>query len=360
MLPFLVSASAGAESYRTLTTLSVLSATGEQSILPTFSKVELLSYRGDGTVEIEFENQKYVLDRYDFIHSVESQTRQDMLADLVEGSVQAMQDPAQCPLDAAGHLKPGVRWNYAAARLVVEHCPVLNPTVVRRSWNQPWKKSCRSPGQDISMGNTWRSCAPPPACTAAQALLKNAGAQRRLEAWRLRCAGRNVTIPPDKDPMCSLPLGEPHTLVIHQTEGNQTDGPHIVQNFHLDRGWDDIGYHYILSKTASGWRAFEGRIDGTEGSHSGSGLNAQSVAIAVAGSYMPSANRGKPTDQILPTPEAYLLLKSMVFRVRSQYPTIRFIYGHGEYKRRGMGCDTDCPSPSLQQFVNQMRRVYFP
>jgi hypothetical protein len=128
---------------------------------------------------------------------------------------------------------------------------------------------------------------------------------------------------------------------------------------HLDRGWDDIGYHFVIAKTKTGWRVFEGRPEGKEGSHAGAGLNAGSIAISVAGNYLPAANPGKPKDQILPPPEALLLLKSMILAQKSKYPTIKSIYGHGEYKRKGSGCDTDCPSPSVQAFVDKMRGLYF-
>lgn len=328
--------------------------------IPTNSQVEFLRNLPNDQVELRYQNSNYSINRHEFLHSVESQAPQQVLADLFEDRLSTVKDVGLCPLGSDGKLKPGLKWNYASAQLLVEHCEPKSVRIVRRTWSSDWKSNCRPASRDLSAVVQWQSCAPPPACTAAQALLKYAGAKERLEAWKRRCAGKRVTIPADQDPVCTLPLGTPHTIVIHQTEGNSTDGPDTVQRVHLNKGWDDIGYHYVLSKTRNGWRAFEGRVDGTEGSHSGSGLNGQSIAISLAGNYLPSAHRGKPSDQILPTPEALMLLKSTVLSVKAQYPSIRFIYGHGEYKQMGMGCDTDCPSPSLQQFVNRMRRVYFP
>ncbi len=232
--------------------------------------------------------------------------------------------------------------------------------IVKRSWEGSWRADCRPVSRDLSKATTWKSCAPPPACTDRQAILKESGTTQRLAAWRLRCAGRRVQIPVDRDPVCTLPLGNPHTIVVHQTEGNPTDGPDTLQKIHLNKGWDDVGYHYILTKTRAGWRVFEGRVDGTEGSHSGPGLNGQTVAIAVAGNYLPRSRSKGPLYRAAPEPEAIQLLKSLVLKVKAQYPSIKFIEGHGEYKQRGMGCDTDCPSPPLQQFVNRTRSVYFP
>lgn len=348
-----------AKKYLTLTTLEVQGSKSEVVTVPTNVEVELLEVMDLSTVKFEYERQKFEMNRSDFFHSVQVTDGPEILAELLDQEYGGF-NLQECPLTAQGQLKPGVKWNYASARALVDYCPTVTVPIVKRSWSKPWSESCRPARQDLSQGSRWNSCAPPPACSPSQAIVKNAGAQKRLDAWRLKCAGRNVTIPTDKDPVCTLPLGSPHTLVIHHTEGNMTDGPDAIQRFHLGKGWDDIGYHYILTKTSTGWRAFEGRVDGTEGSHAGSGLNAQSISIAMSGNYLPSANRGKPVDEILPPPQAVLLLKSLVLQIKRQYPTIKSLYGHGEFKRKGMGCDTDCPGPSQQQFVNRMRTSYFP
>lgn len=153
-----------------------------------------------------------------------------------------------------------------------------------------------------------------------------------------------------------LPL---RTIVIHQTEASQTYGPDQVQTAHLDRGYDDIGYHYVIARTRNGWRIFEGRPEDVEGAHAGSGLNAGSIGIAIAGDYRAQSNPGKEASTLLPPPEAVMLLNNLVLDIVSRHPTITQIYGHGEYKIKGSGCDTDCPSIGVQQLVNTIRDRFF-
>jgi hypothetical protein len=62
---------------------------------------------------------------------------------------------------------------------------------------------------------------------------------------------------------------------------------------------------------------------------------------------------------LVPPPEAVMLLKSLVADVASRHHGITQIYGHGELKMRGSGCDTDCPSVGVQQLVNAMRKQMF-
>jgi hypothetical protein len=202
----------------------------------------------------------------------------------------------------------------------------------------------------LSNVTTWRSCAPPRSCSSSEEATKRRNGQERLAAWRKRCAGQRVTIPPDKDPVCGMQLASPNTIVVHQTESAQGNGPDFMQTLHKGQGWDDVGYNFVISKTKSGgWRVFEGRIEGQEGSHAGAGLNARTLGIAVSGDYRPGSGQG------LPSPEAIMTLKSLIMHLKSRYSTINSIYGHGEFKRRGSGCGTDCPSPPLQQFVNSIR-----
>jgi hypothetical protein len=132
-----------------------------------------------------------------------------------------------------------------------------------------------------------------------------------------------------------------------------------VQQAHLDRGYDDIGYHYVIARTREGWRIFEGRSEAVEDAHAGSGLNAGSIGIAVAGDYRAQSNPGKDAATLVPPPETVMLLKGLVVDVVARHRTITEIYGHGEHKLKSSGCDTDCPSIGVQQLVNAMRGHLF-
>jgi hypothetical protein len=81
--------------------------------------------------------------------------------------------------------------------------------------------------------------------------------------------------------------------------------------------------------------------------------------IALTGDYRAQSNPGKKASTLVPPPEAVMLLKNLVLDIVARHPTITEIYGHGEYKIKGSGCDTDCPSVGVQQLVNAMRDRFF-
>jgi hypothetical protein len=271
----------------------------------------------------------------------------------------ANEDASSCPLDEQNRLKPGHTWNIATAQLAIAHCEAQPITVVRRISSGDWSKACAPPSQDLSSASTWTGCAPPPACTDEEQHIKRQNGQVRLEAWRRRCSGKKTTIPIDTDPICSVPMLPIDTIVVHQTEARQVFGPDELQKEHRDRGFDDLGYHYVVAKTRTGWRIFEGRSEDIEGAHAGAGLNAGSIGIAVAGDYRAQSNPEKDPATLVPPPEAVMLLKSLVADLASRHHGITQIYGHGEHKMRGSGCDTDCPSVGVQQLVNAMRKKMF-
>jgi N-acetyl-anhydromuramyl-L-alanine amidase AmpD len=55
----------------------------------------------------------------------------------------------------------------------------------------------------------------------------------------------------------------------------------VVNEWHLDRGWDGIGYHYVITKTYMG-RIWFGRSIAKMGAHT-LGKNRGSIGICVTG-----------------------------------------------------------------------------
>jgi hypothetical protein len=266
-----------------------------------------------------------------------------------------------CPIDSKGHLKNGISWNYERSRDVVRRCDAEDFQVVPRIWTGPWRANCLAQPQNLGKVTSWVSCAPPGACSPDQAVTKRRMGRVRLDIMKRKCAGLKAPpVPPAEDPVCLMPMKTVKYIVVHQTEAVETVGPPDIQEEHKKRGFDDIGYHFVISKTSTGWRIFQGRPIGSEGTHGGSGLNAESIAIVVAGNYLPGyVSSQKRKKDIIMAPEAIHLLHSLIVRLKDQNPAIDTIMSHGEYKYAGSGCMTDCPSPTVQHIVNQLRERYF-
>src|SRR5262245_7960134 len=200
---------------------------------------------------------------------------------------------ATCPLDDQDQLTSEYTWSIATAQLAIARCPARPVSIVRRTWSGVWRRTCTPGTQDLATASAWTSCPPPAACTPQEERLKRRNGRTRLDAWKRRCAGKKATVPPDTDPICAVPMLPLDTIVVHQTEAQQWFGPDELQKQHLERGFDDIGYHYVIARTQQGWRIFEGRTEAIEGAHAGSGLNGGSIGIAVAGDYRAQSNPGQ-------------------------------------------------------------------
>lgn len=257
----------------------------------------------------------------------------------------------------SGVIANGGVWNIARAQKFIVGYSVPF-SVVERSSVGVWRQSCELTPQNLATSPSWAGCPPPPPCTQSEAALKRQHGMERLALWKLRCLGKKVTIP-DDDPHCSVPVQRIHSIVVHQTETAEAYGPDRLQRAHMSRGYDDIGYHYVIAKTGAGWRIFRGRSESVEGAHAGAGLNEGSISIAIAGDYRAQSNVGKDPATLVPPQQAVGLLGSLVLDIKARHESVTGIYGHGEYKLKGSGCDTDCPSVGIQQLVNALRAAYF-
>ena len=70
-------------------------------------------------------------------------------------------------------------------------------------------------------------------------------------------------------------------LIMHHAESSSCTADDIHQ-WHLDRGWSGIGYHFFVRKDGSVYR---GRPENTVGAHA-SGANSDSIGIRAEGKYM--------------------------------------------------------------------------
>ena len=114
-----------------------------------------------------------------------------------------------------------------------------------------------------------------------------------------------------------------------------------LQRFHQkDRGWADLGYHFLIDPAGRVW---EGRSLRYQGAHAGdSELNRGNIGICLLGNF--SAQPLMPVQQ--------QALEDTLRRLQSWFgvPTAR-VYTHGEIRPTA----TECPGTALQRWVSDYR-----
>jgi len=152
----------------------------------------------------------------------------------------------------------------------------------------------------------------------------------------------------------SDPMGRVTRVTIHHS-GLRDDATQYgdcavmmkkMQRQHVeDRGWADIGYHFIIDRTGRVW---EGRPLDLQGAHAGNNdANAGNVGVALSGDF--------ETQQ--PTAKQKQSLRKVVEGLMSAYrvPASR-LASHQEVKRAFRLSFTECPGKNLQPFVDALRK----
>lgn len=119
-------------------------------------------------------------------------------------------------------------------------------------------------------------------------------------------------------------------IIIHCTatpEGRDVSVDEI-RKWHLDRGWSDIGYHFVITLDGV---IHDGRPIEKVGAHT-KGYNSDSIGIAYVGG-LDSEMRSKDTR----TPEQKEALEFHLQYLKILYPKAE-IYGHRDFSSK------DCPS----------------
>lgn len=101
-----------------------------------------------------------------------------------------------------------------------------------------------------------------------------------------------------------------------------------IRRWHVqDRGWKNIGYHYLIDRDGT---VAEGRPLDQVGAHV-QGHNAGTVGIALFGGHG-SAETDDFAENF--TPEQDRALRAQIQWLRQEYPTIRKVSGHNFYARK--------------------------
>lgn len=104
-----------------------------------------------------------------------------------------------------------------------------------------------------------------------------------------------------------------------------------VRNWHLDRGFSDVGYHYLIDRDGT---VVTGRLLGRTGAHV-KGRNTGTVGISLFGGHGGSAS-DMFEDNF--TEEQDAALRKLIADLQKDHPSIFKISGHNEYSSKACPC----------------------
>lgn len=145
-------------------------------------------------------------------------------------------------------------------------------------------------------------------------------------------------------------MGPIDKITIHHTAGptfwditrsGAAEQIRNIQRFHQkQRGWADIGYHYVIDRAGNVW---QGRSLRYQGAHARGHLNHGNVGIALLGNFCEQR----------PTKAQYISLAIMVEKLCAHFHLDSDrVFTHGELANG----HTSCPGPALSRCVDVIRR----
>lgn len=120
-------------------------------------------------------------------------------------------------------------------------------------------------------------------------------------------------------------------LVVHcsATRASQDIDAATIRKWHMDKGWYDIGYHFVIKRDGT---RDTGRKVNAIGSHV-QGYNARAVGICLIG--------GVADDGIEPennfTPAQFVTLRALLLDLRPKFPKAK-IQGHRDFPNVHKAC----------------------
>lgn len=131
-------------------------------------------------------------------------------------------------------------------------------------------------------------------------------------------------------------------IIVHcsATYPDQDVGVDTIRKWHVEeRGWSDIGYHYVVRRDGT---VEEGRPITKAGAHC-KGHNADSIGVCLEGGLIPDTK--EPSKDY--TAQQLKSLGNLILTLRSKYGTkdrVIALYGHNEF-------DTEKTCPNFDVIV---------
>ena len=120
-------------------------------------------------------------------------------------------------------------------------------------------------------------------------------------------------------------------IIIHctATPEGRTVTVADVNKWHKEKGWNGIGYHYLIGLNGEIWKGRDENIIGANTE----GKNTNSIGIAYVGGMTKDMKSSKDTR----TTEQKISLINLIKQLKQKYPTAK-IYGHRDFSSKA------CPS----------------
>lgn len=136
-----------------------------------------------------------------------------------------------------------------------------------------------------------------------------------------------------------IPRKNTDTLVIHcaATKPSMDIGVDEITQWHKDRGFDTIGYHYVIRRSGV---VEKGREDSLQGAHA-IAVNGTSIGVCMVGGVDDSL---KWENNF--TEAQFRSLKSLIILLKNKYP-IEKVIGHYEVESK-----KECPSFNVQEWLD--------
>jgi len=130
-------------------------------------------------------------------------------------------------------------------------------------------------------------------------------------------------------------------IVIHcsATKPGMDIGAKEIRQWHMEKGWSDIGYHWIIRRDGT---LEKGRPPWKAGAHA-KGYNSNSLGICLVGGVSDS---GKAEDNF--TDEQWERLLKVINRLQDAYPEAE-VKGHRDLPN----VNKECPCFDVQEWLTQ-------